>query len=342
MVGDDPTRPAVPRTARPRPAAVEAASGIWSIPIRLPGSLGFSNVYAIRTGDGVVLVDAGYHGAARYETLLEGLAAAGAGVEDVVGIVITHAHNDHFGLVEPVRDASGCWVGVTGHEFPFGRDRWSAGAVYGDHAVLDWCGRWGVSEAELAAMRAAMVIFSSGPELVPDVAYGAGDRVDLGRRQLEVLHTPGHTVGHISLVDRDARLMLVGDTVFRDLCPNVSLGPGSGLDPLADHQRSLEKLLAYPGYEALPGHGEPCDPAVRAAENLAHHERQLRAVHRLVEGGASTVAEVARAMMPVPFAVDGGLGMFAALGEAHAYLAGLVRLGIVEELGGTPLRWAPI
>jgi glyoxylase-like metal-dependent hydrolase (beta-lactamase superfamily II) len=41
-----------------------------------------------------------------------------------------------------------------------------------------------------------------------------GDIVDLGHRQLEVIHTPGHSAGGVSFLDRTARALFVGDLLY--------------------------------------------------------------------------------------------------------------------------------
>jgi glyoxylase-like metal-dependent hydrolase (beta-lactamase superfamily II) len=41
-----------------------------------------------------------------------------------------------------------------------------------------------------------------------------GDTIELGGRTLEVLHTPGHTPGHICLLDRAQRWLITGDIYY--------------------------------------------------------------------------------------------------------------------------------
>ncbi len=41
-----------------------------------------------------------------------------------------------------------------------------------------------------------------------------GDTIDLGGRTLDVLHTPGHTPGHICLLDRAQRWLMTGDVYY--------------------------------------------------------------------------------------------------------------------------------
>jgi glyoxylase-like metal-dependent hydrolase (beta-lactamase superfamily II) len=50
---------------------------------------------------------------------------------------------------------------------------------------------------------------------VPDRWLKQDDRVGFGRVELEVLHCPGHTPGHVVFFDRTARLAIVGDVLFQ-------------------------------------------------------------------------------------------------------------------------------
>jgi glyoxylase-like metal-dependent hydrolase (beta-lactamase superfamily II) len=79
-----------------------------------------------------------------------------------------------------------------------------------------------------------------------------GDTIRLGRRELKVLHTPGHTEGSICLYDKE--LILTGDTVF----PGGYFGrtdlPSGDWRKLVD---SLDRLSRLDVRVMLPGHGEP-------------------------------------------------------------------------------------
>ena len=80
-----------------------------------------------------------------------------------------------------------------------------------------------------------------------------GDSVALGKVQLEVLHTPGHTPGHIVFFDRVGRLLVSGDVIFNG-------GVGRTDFPQGNHQHLIsaikEKLLPLGDDVAfLPGHG---------------------------------------------------------------------------------------
>ena len=80
--------------------------------------------------------------------------------------------------------------------------------------------------------------------------YGEGDRLVLGTLALEVLHTPGHSEGSVTL--RCGDVLFCGDTLFAGSCGRWDL-PGGDHETLA---ASLARLEALDGdYKVCPGHG---------------------------------------------------------------------------------------
>ena len=79
-----------------------------------------------------------------------------------------------------------------------------------------------------------------------------GDNIRLGRRNLGVIHTPGHTEGSVCLHDNE--IILTGDTAF----PGGYFGrtdlPSGDWRKLIE---SLERLSRLDVRVMLPGHGEP-------------------------------------------------------------------------------------
>ena len=92
-----------------------------------------------------------------------------------------------------------------------------------------------------------------------------GHAFDLGGRKLEVIETPGHTVGSICLLDSANQLLFTGDNdntivwLFLDGCL-----------PIEGYLQTLEKLQKKVGniQTILPGHGGPLDGAF-IAEQIA-------------------------------------------------------------------------
>ncbi|RMI12567.1 MAG: MBL fold metallo-hydrolase, partial [Calditrichaeota bacterium] len=85
----------------------------------------------------------------------------------------------------------------------------------------------------------------------PDRLLKEGDVVELDDIRLTVLHTPGHTPGHISLVGDG--VAFVGDVIFRESIGRTDF-PRSSFDQLVDSIR--RKIYTLPDDTVLyNGHG---------------------------------------------------------------------------------------
>ena len=79
--------------------------------------------------------------------------------------------------------------------------------------------------------------------------YGEGDRITVGTLELQVLHTPGHSEGSVTL--RCGDVLFCGDTLFAGSCGRTDLPGGDPMEMLA----SLRRLGRLEGdYTVYPGH----------------------------------------------------------------------------------------
>lgn len=76
-----------------------------------------------------------------------------------------------------------------------------------------------------------------------------GDTIDIGRRTIEVIHTPGHSPGHMCFWEKERGYLFTGDLVYKDtlLAYYPSTDPSAYLD-------SLEKISLLPVKRVFPGH----------------------------------------------------------------------------------------
>jgi glyoxylase-like metal-dependent hydrolase (beta-lactamase superfamily II) len=145
----------------------------------------------------------------------------------ITTIVVTHAHIDHIGGAQKLKAATGAQVLMSANDIPL-------------YDQLDMQADWlGVPTPERTEI---------------DTPAREGDRLWVGSSGIEVLDTPGHTPGSISLWIPAEKKLLSGDTLFRDSIGRTDLPGGNGRQILASIR---EKLLPLPDETlVIPGHGD--------------------------------------------------------------------------------------
>jgi ribonuclease/clavin/mitogillin len=97
-----------------------------------------------------------------------------------------------------------------------------------------------------------------------------GEVIDLGAGGgIRVLHTPGHTPGHICLYQENHGALLAGDMI--STVSTIIIDPPEG--DLALYFRSLERLLELPATMLYPAHGPPTNRVSAALSGYIAHRR---------------------------------------------------------------------
>lgn len=146
---------------------------------------------------------------------------------EVEAVLLTHAHFDHIGGVEAVRQKFGCPVYMHGAEQDWLTDARKNGSA----------GWPGVTPP-----------INGNP---PDKLVSDGEELALLGETFRVLHTPGHSPGSVSYVCGD--IVFAGDALF---CRSVGRTDLPGGDTALLVKSIREKLYTLPDHVlVLPGHG---------------------------------------------------------------------------------------
>ena len=95
-------------------------------------------------------------------------------------------------------------------------------------------------------------MFGFNQEPIEIIYINDGDTIDCGDTKLEVLHTPGHSPGSISLYDEESQTLICGDLVFMDGGVGRWDLPGGDYKLLVS---SFERILELDIENFYPGHG---------------------------------------------------------------------------------------
>ncbi|WP_134766181.1 MBL fold metallo-hydrolase [Nocardioides sp. 1609] len=207
------------------------------------------NVTLVRGGRGLLVVDTLASAAAAREIVTDIAALGlGAGVE-VVEVVNTHEHFDHVLGNATLRSAYG-EVPIRAHETA------AANVVAAAERVKR---RYADPDDGADDPRAAEVIDTD--VVVPDHTFSSAVVVDLGDRQVELVHPGrGHTAGDLVARIPDVDVVLAGDLVEESADREATPGFGPDCFPL-EWPLSLDVVLGLTtaATVVVPGHGAVVD-----------------------------------------------------------------------------------
>ena len=222
----------------------EVADGIWFARTEV-----VNWVVLVEQGR-VALIDCGYPGQAAL--VEESVRRAGATMDQVEALVLTHNHVDHTGSM-PALAARGVRVLAGADELPMLRGERIESATTRDVLVRAWRPR---------VLRWALTIVRLGGSQHPRVdhpeAVRPGEPLDIARSPVPVA-LPGHTSGHTAFHFPAQRAVVTGDA----LVTGHSLSPVEGpqaIDGFFHHdtarlRATLPELARLDADLVLPGHG---------------------------------------------------------------------------------------
>lgn len=193
------------------------------------------NAFLIDGDDGLTLVDVGW--ASAPGVLLGVVADMGRKPSDIRRVVLTHAHPDH------VQGAAGL-------------RRQTGASILIHHADAGWLPEGRVPPEGRSGAFGRLIDRLPKLHWKPfeaDATVNDGDMME-GSGGLRVIHTPGHSPGHIVLLHEPTRTVLAGDAVFHR--GQLNLGPHAlAADPAA---RAVS-VARIPGDVKAVGfaHGKP-------------------------------------------------------------------------------------
>jgi hydroxyacylglutathione hydrolase len=141
-------------------------------------------------------------------------------------LLLTHAHIDHIMGNRFIYDTYGLLPEVHKNDLPFVARMEQSAAMYG---------------------------LNCDPSPTPVSFLNEGDKIILGRYEFDCIFTPGHSPGSISFYNKENKLLIAGDVLFRESIGRTDL-------PMGDHDtliKSIKEKLFVLGddVKVYSGHG---------------------------------------------------------------------------------------
>jgi glyoxylase-like metal-dependent hydrolase (beta-lactamase superfamily II) len=216
---------------------MQVAPGVFSLWQRKGA---YVHAYLIDAPDGLILIDTLFDSDAK--RVLKLIEKNGRSVRDVKHIIMTHAHRSHLGGLALLKELSGATV--YSHE-------WESDLITGDRAAQQVSWRPQPSYRTYLFQLGNNLNLTHHPPCEVDQFIHQGDQIG----PLQVIHSPGHSPGHLTFYWPQRRALFSGDAIVT--WPRFELGWPGFLLNRRQHRASLRKLAEYDTEVLCTGHGEP-------------------------------------------------------------------------------------
>jgi glyoxylase-like metal-dependent hydrolase (beta-lactamase superfamily II) len=261
-----------------------------------PGSI---NVYLIRDKEGYTIIDTGWDSPPSVQSMEEQLAEYNIRLVDIKRVIVTHCHVDHLGMTGSFKKSHNATIYLHQNELPLIKMRFNNGDQF--IPMTDrFLQQHGMPEEELTPPE---IQIPNVPNLTPpDVILKGGEEIIIGEYLFQVINTPGHTPGHISLLETQKKFLLSGDTLLPTIITNAAIHVQHIENPIQLYIGSLRKLyeldidLVLPGHEYVFSHHQQ-----RIEEIIRHYQRKSEDILRAFSDGQSKTAyDVSRILASSP------------------------------------------
>jgi glyoxylase-like metal-dependent hydrolase (beta-lactamase superfamily II) len=311
----------------------EVGPGVWQLQLPIAWENGSVNCFLLPDGERVDLIDCGMSAEESFALIRRAVAELAGPRGRLRRLVVTHIHPDHYGGAGEMTERDGAVLFLHRLEVPMVHPRYLE-----IDQLVEEVGQYlqvhGVPEAEADMMKNA----SRGMRewvrpAAPALPLDGTETIAMGSRQLRVEWTPGHSPGHVCLIDLESGLLFAGDTLLPDMSPNIGLHPQSTPNPLDDYLQGLDHLMALRPALVLPSHGKPFTAAGERVEVLrSHHERRKEQILEVIGGEELSGWQVSVALWGHR---ESQMEMRLALQEGLAHLQSLSRAGRLEKRADT-------
>jgi glyoxylase-like metal-dependent hydrolase (beta-lactamase superfamily II) len=316
--------------------SAEVMNGLHRLRLDMIRYVGHVNCYLLQTSaNSFLLMDTGLKDSS--PQLMDALHSTIAGENRISHVTLSHMHPDHYGGTRSVLEAYQSKLAYHPEEkrlihlaSQLARQRDSVFAE-----------EYGISNESARPFQELAEEFRNAPAQ-SDLSLNDGQVIRATNGEWTVVHTPGHTPGHVCLFDKASRVLLSGDHLLPNETPNVPYYPLPGYRALEAYLKSLLKIRTLSPRLVLPAHGDAfSNAAERISYLLDHHRSRLKEIFELMTHQASP-EEIASgvAWSRGKFEQLAVLDKWLAISETISHLEFLCDTGVCRQVNKPRLTYA--
>ncbi|WP_227935168.1 MBL fold metallo-hydrolase [Alkalihalobacillus deserti] len=271
----------------------EIESGGYRIGIPIPFPMKYVYCYLFPKNEDYVLIDVGFNYQAGREAWEEVFTYLNINPSQINTIYLTHFHPDHSGLCGWMQQKTGAKVYMHEIDMNMMERVWGENSIQTKsmkEMILDYGVPAQLSEVIIEHMEKITKHVLPLPKIEP-----ISREVEFGEKIWDVIHTPGHSTGHICFYQKEEQILIAGDHVLDKITPNISVWPGSSQEPLHEYIDSLLKIKQFPIKVVYSAHGKLIeDLNTRIDELILHHEERLSKIEN--HANTKTAFEIAEVL----------------------------------------------
>ena len=302
-------------------------------------SLKSFNFYLLEKGRSLILVDGGMATNESWQALRTTLAANGFAIDDLSGIIITHHHHDHVGVVNNILEQKD--VPIYAHPesvYRLKRDRpFLAQRIDFFNQLYTEMGCGEEGKRQVARLKQAFrenEKYGIKGDILPIRNEQTLEALDF--EELKAFETPGHSPDHLVFYDTQRKWLFSGDHLIRHISSNAIVEPdreGKRIRTLIQYIHSLKQCLALDVEKVFPGHGDQIVHFTElVTQRLERIEVKSTKFLQLIANGIRTADQLARTYYKREYKHQFALVMSEVIGHLD-YLEAKARVHKVKKDG---------
>jgi len=273
-------------------------------------NIGFSNIvslYLFTIKDKLVLIDAGYSLKYWKNAFYKALNELQINLGDIEYCIITHEHADHTGLVSELKranpDVKICMHHIA-HKLAKLREDLNKNTNLEENLKerAELFISYGFPKEEVNLLFQRFSRMMRFEYIKPDILLNNDDRIV--DNELQIVHSPGHSVGHICIYYQKRGILFSGDHILSNITPHLGtlaipgaseFNKANNFKNILEHYlRSLDRIDELNSKIILPGHEQIIyNPHERITQIKNHHQNRLFEISKIIENNPMPPLQIA-------------------------------------------------